>query len=212
MDHEEKSSEVAEMSADKTSEAPASDTSGDAAPQVEAAAAAERLPYESLEQQLAEAQKKVDEQFDQLLRTKAEVENLRRRHERELENAHKFALDRFVQDLFPVVDSMELGLAASSDEGVDVARLREGGELTLKQLLGVLDKFGITPLDPLKEKFNPERHQAMTTQESSEVEPNTVLAVIQKGYLLNDRLVRPALVMVSRQPQQTSDTTVDETA
>jgi len=147
--------------------------------------------------QLAAAEAKASENWDQMLRAKAEMENLRRRTERDLENAHKYALDRVVQELLPVIDSLELGLAAASGEGANPEKLREGTELTLKMLLAALEKFGIQPVNPEGERFNPEFHQAMTTQPASHVEPNTVLNVFQKGYLLNDRLIRPALVVVS---------------
>lgn len=170
----------------------------------EAAAPAESPPQadpaaelEQLRSRLSAAEAKANEHWDQLLRAKAEMENLRRRTQRELESAHKYALDRVAQELLPVVDSLELGLAAANAEGASVEQLREGTELTLKMLLGALEKVGIQPVDPQGERFNPEYHQAMTTQPADHVEPNTVLNVFQKGYLLNDRLIRPALVVVS---------------
>lgn len=166
----------------------------------------------ALTSQLEEAQGKAAEYWDQVLRARAEVDNLRRRTERELENAHKYALDRIAQELLPVVDSMELGLAAAYAEGATVETLREGTELTLKMLLGTLEKFGIKAVDPSGEPFNPEFHQAMTTQPASHVEPNTVLNVFQKGYLLNDRLIRPALVVVSATAGQEPGAKVDEHA
>lgn len=188
-------------------------------PEVQGAeAAVSQTPPSSEEQiaaltsQLEEAQGKATEYWDQVLRAKAEVDNLRRRTERELENAHKYALDRIAQELLPVVDSMELGLAAAYAEGATVETLREGTELTLKMLLGTLEKFGIKAVDPSGEPFNPEFHQAMTTQPASHVEPNTVLNVFQKGYLLNDRLIRPALVVVSATAGQEPGAKVDEHA
>ncbi len=187
--------------------------------QVEAAteaAAADMAPGgdepEQLRSQLSAAEAKASEHWDQLLRTKAEMENLRRRTERELENAHKYALDRVAQELLPVIDSLELGLAAATGEGATVAKLREGSELTLKLLTGALEKFGIRAVNPEGERFNPEFHQAMTTQPASHVEPNTVLNVFQKGYLLNDRLIRPALVVVSSGAAQEPGSKVDERA
>ncbi len=146
---------------------------------------------------LEDARAKADDHWDQLLRTRAEMENLRRRHALELEKAHKYALDSFVKDLLGVRDSLELALEAASKEQADLASLREGTELTLKQMADVMSRFGVERLDPRGEPFNPEYHQAMTLQPSTEVPPNTVTTVIQKGYVLNGRLVRPAMVIVS---------------
>jgi molecular chaperone GrpE len=146
---------------------------------------------------LEDARALADNHWDQLLRARAEMENLRRRHAIELEKAHKYALDNFVKDLLGVRDSLELALEATSAETADLAKLREGTELTLKQLADVMIRFGVERLDPRGEPFNPEYHQAMTLQPSSEVPPNTVTSVLQKGYVLNGRLVRPALVIVS---------------
>ena len=146
---------------------------------------------------LEDARAKADDHWDQLLRTRAEMENLRRRHALELEKAHKYALDSFVKDLVGVRDSLELALEAASNEKADLASLREGTDLTLKQLADVMSRFGVERLDPRGEPFNPEYHQAMTLQPSAEVPPNTVTTVVQKGYVLNGRLVRPALVIVS---------------
>jgi len=151
----------------------------------------------SLETQLADAQAKADENWDQLMRTKAEMENIRRRSEKELSNARKYALEKFAQELLPVIDSMEMGLAAAQDENADVRKLREGTEMTLKMFETAIDKFGIKSVHPHGEEFNPEHHQAMTMLDSQEHEPNMIIDVMQKGYLLNERLVRPAMVVVS---------------
>ena len=153
---------------------------------------------EHLQQQLAEAEAKAKEHWDQLLRVKAEQENLRRRHDREVENAHKYALERFTQELLPVIDSLEMGAEASASEGATVEKLREGTELTLKMLLSTIEKFGIQAVHPEGEPFNPEYHQAMSMLESPEHAANTVMSVMQKGYTLNDRLIRPAMVVVSK--------------
>lgn len=147
---------------------------------------------------LEDARAKADEHWDQLIRSKAEVDNLRRRHERELENAHKYALDRFVSELLPVRDSMELGLNASLGGDADVEKLREGIELTLKLFANVMEKFNVVQIDPEGEPFDPELHQAMSMMPRDDVPPNTVVTVVQKGYTLNGRLVRPAMVMVSQ--------------
>jgi molecular chaperone GrpE len=153
---------------------------------------------EQLTALLEDARSKADEHWDALLRARAEMENLNRRHARELENTHKYALDGFVRELLQVRDSLELGHDAALDTAADVEKLRQGTELTLKLLTDVMNKFGVQQIDPMGEPFNPEYHQAMTTQRRDDVAPNTVVAVVQKGYLLNGRLVRPALVMVSQ--------------
>lgn len=148
---------------------------------------------------LEDARAKADEHYQQFLRSQAELDNLRKRSARELENAHKYALERFMAELLPVRDSLEMGLAAAEEGGsVDPAKLREGTELTLKMFADAMAKFGAEPIDPQGERFNPELHQAMSMQEAPDREPNTVLTVVQKGYRLNDRLIRPAMVIVSR--------------
>jgi molecular chaperone GrpE len=153
---------------------------------------------EDLGRLLEDARSKADENWNQVLRLRAELDNLNKRHARELENAHKFALERFVSELLAVWDSLELGHGAALGETVDVEKLREGSELTLKLLGDVMGKFGVTQVDPEGEPFDPEYHQAMSLQPRDDVPPNTVVTVIQKGYTLNGRLVRPALVMVSQ--------------
>lgn len=150
---------------------------------------------DSLEAQLEQAQAKASENWDQFIRAKAEMDNLRRRSVKDLENAHKFGIEKFVTELLPVLDSMVMGLAV---EDASAESLREGMELTMNMLEKMMEKLGIEEIDPLNEKFDVAKHQAMTTQPSAEVEPNTVLAVMQKGYSLNERLIRPAMVIVSR--------------
>ncbi len=154
---------------------------------------------EVLREQLAAAERKAEEHWDKLLRAQAELENLRRRMERELQNAQKYAVEKFAKELLAVMDSLELGLQAAIETD-DVEKIREGMELTLKQLLTVFDRFNIQPIDPVGEPFNPDYHQAMTTEEVKGVPPDTVVKVFQKGYLLNDRLIRPALVVVAKPP------------
>jgi len=153
---------------------------------------------EALREAVEAERARADENWDKLLRTQAEMDNLRKRTERELENAHKYALERFAGELLAVRDSLEMGIQAAGD--AEAQQLKEGSELTLKLLTQVMEKFGIQAVDPAGEKFDPERHQAMSMQESAEVPPNTVVAVMQKGYTLNDRLLRPAMVMVSKAP------------
>ena len=149
---------------------------------------------------LEDVRGKADEHWNQCLRLQADMENLRKRSERELSNAHKFALERFAQDLLPVRDSLEMGLAAFDNENAEIDTLREGIELTLQMLSSVMGKFEIQEVNPQDERFDPDFHRAMSIQERADVEPNTVVTVVQKGYLLNDRLIRPAMVIVSKAP------------
>jgi molecular chaperone GrpE len=149
---------------------------------------------------LEDARAKADDHWNQLLRARAEIENLHRRQTRELENAHKFALDGFVRELLQVRDSLELGYDAAHAEGANLDKLREGTELTLKLMADTMAKFGVEAIAPEGQPFNPEFHQAMTMVPSDNLAPNTVVSVVQKGYLLNGRLVRPAMVIVSRKP------------
>ncbi len=160
----------------------------------------ESLPdHEQLALLLEDARARADEHWDQVLRLQAELENLRKRQQRELESAHKYALERCVQELLPVKDSLEMGLAAAREvEEESSARLCEGTELTLKMLQTALEKFGVREIDPAGQPFDPELHQAMSAVASEGSEPNTVLNVMQKGYLLNDRLIRPAMVVVAK--------------
>lgn len=136
---------------------------------------------------------------DAALRAQADAVNAQRRAELEVEKVRKFALERFAQDLLPVVDNLERALEASSGSDAEgMSAVVEGVELTLKSLVDVLSKNGITPVDPHGEPFDPQVAQAMSMIENPDVEPNTVIAVMQKGYLLKDRLLRPAMVMVSK--------------
>jgi molecular chaperone GrpE len=149
-----------------------------------------------LEEQLAAAQ-------DQSLRVAADMQNVRRRAELDVEKAHKFALEKFAVDLLPVVDSIERGLELSNPEDESIKAVREGMQLTLKLLVDTLKRYQVDALDPHGAPFNAEHHQAMAMQESAHVEPNSVLKVFQKGYLLNGRLLRPAMVVVSKAPAET---------
>ncbi len=164
----------------------------------ETATTALALEVAELQRRLTEAEAKAQENWDHFLRARAEMDNVRRRAERELENAHKFALERFAGELLGVKDSLEMGLSAASEHAADSARLIEGTELTLRMLNSAFTKFGISELNPIGERFDPARHEAMATQPSAEAAPNTVLQVVQKGYLINDRLLRPAMVIVAR--------------
>ncbi len=157
---------------------------------------------ESIVQELEQMQQKVAEYHDKMLRMQAEMENLRKRTERDLSNAHKYGIEKFANELLQVKDSLELGLSAGD---ADATKLLEGTELTLKMLSSVLQKFAVQEIDPCGEMFDPNLHQAMTTQESDEYPPNTVLSVMQKGYTLNDRLLRPAMVIVAKAVEEVTD-------
>ena len=147
---------------------------------------------------IEDARAKADENFDKFMRATAELENTRRRAERDLEAARKFALERFVAELLPVRDSLELGIDAAGDAQADAAKLHEGMQLTLKMLGDAMQKFGVERVDPQGQPFDPNLHQALSVQPRDDVPANTVVVVVQKGYTLNGRLVRPAMVMVSR--------------
>ena len=168
-------------------------------PQAEEEACLDNLSAEELARLLEEARAKADQHWDKVVRTQAEMDNLKKRHQRELEHAHKFGLEKFVAELLGVWDSLELGYHAAK-ENHDIEKLLEGTELTLKMLADAMGKFGVEQIDPQGEPFDPEKHQAMQVVERDDVPPNTVVEVIQKGYSLNGRLVRPALVMVSKSP------------
>jgi molecular chaperone GrpE len=194
---------VAEEELDSVQEAqldPADEAAGDAATGADA-----------LQALLEDARSKADSHWDQCLRLQADIDNLRKRNERDLVNAHKFALEKFAVDLLPVKDSLEMGLAAAG-ENADVAGLKEGSELTLKMLTSAMDKYNIKEISALNEYFNPEYHEAMSVQERADVKPNTVVTVVQKGYLLNGRLIRPAMVIVSRATQESSGGQFNEQA
>ena len=181
------------------SERPEADTADDA----ESAAANEQAAEEGGESATdsnpdsvqAELQAKADENWQKYLRAAAELENVRKRAARDVENAHKFALERLAVELLAVRDSLEMGLAAGED--ADVESLRQGKEATLKQLVTIMERFGVEELDPQGEPFDPGLHEAMTMQASADLEPGSVLTVIQKGYALNGRLLRPARVVVA---------------
>ncbi|HZV98545.1 MAG TPA: nucleotide exchange factor GrpE [Methylophilaceae bacterium] len=148
----------------------------------------------SIEQRIAELETKLAEQQATTLYVKAEGENIRRRAVDDIDKARKFALEKFSNELLPVKDSLE---AALNVEASDVQSYKNGVELTLKQLNSVFEKFHLAEINPVGEKFDPNKHQAISMVEA-DAEPNTVISVLQKGYTLNDRVLRPALVMVSK--------------
>ena len=149
---------------------------------------------------LEDARGKADEHWDQVVRLQAEMDNLRKRSGRDLANAHKFALEGFANELLPVRDSLEMGLSAFDVEGAETGSLKEGVELTLQMLSTAMEKAAIKEVNPENEPFDPDFHQAMSMQERDDAAPNTVVTVVQKGYLLNGRLIRPAMVIVSKAP------------
>ena len=152
----------------------------------------------SLEDEIAQLQEDVAQARDAALRAQADAQNVKRRAEQDVEKARKFALERFVGELLPVVDNLERALESASGDEEVVKPIAEGVQLTLKSFLDALGKHNIEAVDPQGEPFDPNLHQAMSMVENKEVEPNTVIAVMQKGYTLNGRLVRPAMVMVSK--------------
>ncbi|HQU97924.1 MAG TPA: nucleotide exchange factor GrpE [Nitrosomonas sp.] len=148
----------------------------------------------TLEQQLKEAETKAAEHYDAWVRAKAETENIRKRAQTDVTNAHKYAIENFSNALLDVMDSLDAALAI---ENATIESYKNGMELTHKQLLTAFDKFGISVINPKEEKFDPHQHQAMCMVDS-ELAPNTVVQVMQKGYKLQDRILRPALVSVSK--------------
>lgn len=154
---------------------------------------------QSVMDRLAEAEKTVTEQHEEMLRLRAEMQNIQRRTEQEVEKARKYGLERFATELLGVIDNLERALEAVPDrEDEQVKALYEGVELTLKSFRNTLAQFNIEAIDPLGEPFDPQLHEAMTMQDNDEVEPNTVVAVMQKGYTLHGRVIRPARVIVAR--------------
>jgi molecular chaperone GrpE len=155
---------------------------------------------DQLRAELEQARTEAGENLDRFLRAKAEAENTRRRAEADVTAAHKYALDRFAAEIISVRDSLDLArmVELPKDTSPAVQKMHEGLDLTLKLMDSVFQKFGVTLLDPKGQKFDPERHQAISMVDSVEVPPNHVVNVVQKGYLLNDRLLRPAMVVVAR--------------
>ncbi|MEO6081025.1 MAG: nucleotide exchange factor GrpE [Steroidobacteraceae bacterium] len=153
---------------------------------------------EQLQRELAEAQVQVSQHRDQLLRAAAELDNIRKRSARDVEHAHRYALEKFAQELLPVRDSLEL--AAASASNADASILAAGQEATLKLLARAFEKFAINGFEPVGEPFDPQRHEAMAVQEAPAAEPDSVLQVVQRGYELNGRLLRPARVIVAKSP------------
>ena len=178
----------------------AEDIAGKSAP--DAASPDNGQPDNDADAGLAELKALADENWDRYLRAAAELENVRKRASRDVEKAHKFALERFCNELLAVKDSLEIGLATA--DKADVQSLLAGKEATLKLLTTIMERFGVVELNPEGEPFDPQEHEAMSMQPSSDVEPGSVLTVFQKGYALNGRLLRPARVVVASEPPKSA--------
>ena len=194
----------------------AADTGTEGAPHEAPATADPTEDAESLKAAIEEAQREIASLEDRALRAAAEAENVRRRADRSIENARKFALERFVEDLLPAVDSFERAVEAASgraqgegsEAGSEASAIAEGIELSLKLLLGAMERQGIAVVDPIGAPFDPNLHEAMTMVDNAEVEPGSVVDVFQKGYTVNGRLIRPARVIVARQPAESASAEV----
>ncbi|WP_067984107.1 nucleotide exchange factor GrpE [Neptuniibacter pectenicola] len=197
MAHEEKTPQ------DEQQAKPVNDEQADAveasaeAPAEEGAAADESMDAEQLAKELAAAVAEVESLKDQMLRTHAEAQNVRRRAEQDVEKAHKFGVEKFANEMLPIVDSLERAIEAFGDDEA-LQPMREGVEMTMKMFLSGLEKFKMEQVTPLGETFDPALHQAMSMVDAPDAEPNSVIAVMQKGYTLHGRLVRPAMVVVAK--------------
>ena len=162
-------------------------------------AAAEAIDgAEDIQQELDKAQATIKDYYDQMMRLRAEIENNRKRAERDVENAHKYALKTFLENLLPIIDSMEMGQQAATAGNASLESIREGMDMTMNMFVQVLEKQGLEQINPIGDAFDPERHQAISMLENTEADANTVVEVMQKGFALNDRLVRPAMVVVAK--------------
>jgi len=159
-----------------------------------------------LEAAVTAAETKNADQKDSVMRAIADADNARKRAQGEIDKARKFALEKFAGELLPVADNLERALQVANPEDEAIKPIIDGVELTLKSFLSTIEKFGMSVIDPQGQPFNPEKHQAMSMQENAELAPNTVLAVMQKGYEINGRLLRPAMVMVTKAPEAGVDT------
>jgi len=196
--------EVLEQVAELDTETEENDTS------IEAEVA--EVSVEELQKQLAKAEQKAADNLDKALRVQAEMENLKRRTQKDLDSAHKYGLEKFAKELLSVIDSLELGIQAATSDAPEVVKLKEGSELTIAQFESVFAKFNIEAINPIGEAFNPEFHQAMTMVPSPDAEPNSVINVFQKGYVLNGRLIRPAMVVVAQAVEGEDSSKIDEQA
>lgn len=188
----------------KDEEIPQVFDSGEDSDSVSQADSAE-VDVEALKKELQQAQEKAAENWDKLLRKEAEMQNVRRRSEIELANAHKYGVERFAQELLAVVDSFEQALSHHAQAPEESAKsFVEGMELTYKQLLNALEKFGVKQIDPIGEPFDPQYHEAISMQESADTKPNHVMAVLQKGFTVHERVLRAARVIIAKAEETTS--------
>ena len=194
----EQEEENLEQSSTEPADTPESGPEADTAEMKEGDVAPEYIDVdiEAMEQLIEQQKAEIEKSRDQVLRIQAELENMRKRTVRDIEHAHKFALEKFVNELIPVLDSMELGIQASGTAG-DIDSVREGMDLTMQKFVSTLEKFGVTVVDPNGEKFDPEKHEAVTMQAQEGAAAGTIISVLQKGYALDGRLVRPAMVIVA---------------
>jgi len=155
---------------------------------------------ERLQQALAEAEERARSDRDQYLRAVAELDNVRKRAQRDIEAANRYGLEKFAAELLPVRDSLELAVQSADQGQADARSLKQGQQATLQLLAKALERIGVTPIDPVGEPFDPSRHEAMLAQESATAKPGTVLQVVQTGYELNGRVIRPARVTVAKPP------------
>ena len=158
----------------------------------------EHESYQQLQKELTAAEEKANQYWERLLRLQAETDNMQRRAERDVANAHKYGLEKFVLELLPIIDNLERAIAAHADDDASQGSLLDGVSLTLKMFQSGLEKFGVQQVNPEGESFNPEWHQAVSAQVVPGTPPGLVLNVLQKGYTLNNRLIRPAMVVVSK--------------
>ena len=163
-------------------------------------AASPLAELERLQQALAEAEERARGHREQYLRAVAELDNVRKRAQRDIESANRYGLEKFAAELLPVRDSLELAVQSADQAEVDARSLKQGQEATLQLLAKALERLGIAPINPVGEPFDPTRHEAMLAQESATASPNTVLQVVQTGYELNGRVIRPARVIVAKAP------------
>ncbi|WP_432416367.1 nucleotide exchange factor GrpE [Legionella micdadei] len=164
--------------------------------EAESEGALEHPSYTALEEKLTLAEQQAHENWEKAVRATAELENVRRRAERDVANAHRYGLEKLIHGFLPVVDSLEQALQLAEKHADE--SMREGLSLTLKLFMDALKKLDVEQIDPLGAVFNPQEHEAMSMQEVKDAEPNTVLTVFQKGYKLNDRVIRPARVIVAK--------------
>ena len=201
IEQEEDIMEVEDQSGDAQVDPPKDEVSQDEVePEIseETVTEAEEPTIESLSEQIEALKTTAADNLDRAIRAQAELDNVRKRTSRDIENAHKYALEKFINELLPVLDSMELGINALENME-DTSSLREGMEITMKMFCSSLEKIGVKPVESQKgEKFNPDQHEAVTMQEIEDVESGAVTTTLQKGYELNGRLIRPAKVIVAK--------------